>query len=118
MSAIPIGRSSSRGHDLKTADLKLSNAQVGNFVNTCTLPGEVVGPVPVTRGWVAVDAEIRGKTFRFLSTHLEGDCLGVPFLQESPGGRAACRSLGDVPARPARGRPSILRPIGAPRTTT
>ena len=70
--------------DLKTADLKLSNAQVGNFVNTCTLPGEVVGPVPVTRGWVAVDAEIRGKIFRFLSTHLDGDCLGVtPFVQEA-----------------------------------
>jgi endonuclease/exonuclease/phosphatase family metal-dependent hydrolase len=61
--------------DLVPADLKLSNAQAGNFSATCTLPGAVTGPIPIRRGWVSVDAKVRGKSFRFISTHLDGDCL-------------------------------------------
>jgi len=69
--------------DLLTADLKLSNAQAGNFVTNCIIPaGAVLPPITIRRGWVAVDAKIRGKEFRFISTHLDGDCLPfTPLIQ-------------------------------------
>jgi endonuclease/exonuclease/phosphatase family metal-dependent hydrolase len=56
--------------DLKTADLKLSNVQIGNF--TSKLVVLVAGqPLAVSRGWAAVDVKVRGKSFRFVTTHLE-----------------------------------------------
>ena len=70
--------------DLNTSDLKLSNAQAGNFVATCTIPASATLPaIPLRRGWVAVDAKIRGKSFRFISTHLDGDCLPYTGFQQA-----------------------------------
>jgi endonuclease/exonuclease/phosphatase family metal-dependent hydrolase len=67
--------------------LKLSNAQAGNFVTNCTLPGSVTGPISIRRGWAAVDAKVRGKSFRFITTHLDGDCL--PFTSAIQQAQAA-----------------------------
>ena len=61
--------------DLKIADIMLSNAQAGSFTTNCTLPGATLGPIVLQRGWVSVDVRHRGKIFRFISTHLDGDCL-------------------------------------------
>jgi endonuclease/exonuclease/phosphatase family metal-dependent hydrolase len=61
--------------DFRTADLKVSNAQAGNFLVNCGLPTALFGPVTVRRGWVAVDVKIRGSSFRLVNTHLDGDCL-------------------------------------------
>ena len=66
--------------DLKTADLKLSNAQAGSFATNCTIPSPVTGPITFQNGWVSVDAKIRGKSFRFVSTHLDAACLPVTDL--------------------------------------
>lgn len=60
--------------DLHTSDLKLSNPQVGNFATNCVIPS-ITGPTTILRGWAAVDGKIRGKEFRFVTTHLDGDCL-------------------------------------------
>ncbi len=73
--------------DLKTSDLKLSNAQGGNFVTNCTIPSPIVGPITFRRGWVAVDVKIRGKSFRFISTHLDVACL--PFTSAIQQAQAA-----------------------------
>jgi endonuclease/exonuclease/phosphatase family metal-dependent hydrolase len=53
------------------AGVTVSHPQKGHFNNL--LVEEVSGvPVTVTRGWVAVDASVRGsQTFRFVDTHLE-----------------------------------------------
>jgi len=72
--------------DLKTADLKLSNAQGGNFVTNCTLPS-IAGPITIRRGWVSVDVKIRGKSFRLISTHLDLACL--PFTSAIQRAQAA-----------------------------
>ena len=53
------------------AGVSVSNAQGGHFQNLLVLP--VLGiPIAVTRGWVEVDARVRGTDrFHFVSTHLE-----------------------------------------------
>jgi endonuclease/exonuclease/phosphatase family metal-dependent hydrolase len=63
--------------DEKTADLKLSNPQSGRYVAALTLP-TVAGPLTLTRGWASVDVKIRGKSFRFVTTHLEASTPFVP----------------------------------------
>ena len=56
--------------DEKTADLKLSNPQSGAYPTA--LPVRTpVGQLTVPRGWASVDVKIRGKSFRFVTTHLE-----------------------------------------------
>jgi endonuclease/exonuclease/phosphatase family metal-dependent hydrolase len=56
--------------DEKTADLKLSNPQSGRYAAALTVT-TVAGPLTLPRGWASVDAKIRGKQFRFVTTHLE-----------------------------------------------
>jgi hypothetical protein len=54
--------------DLKVADLKLSNPQSAGYA---TALGPPLIPFALPRGWASVDAKIRGKEFRFVTTHLE-----------------------------------------------
>ena len=76
--------------DAPTSELKLSNAQAGNFVNNCLLPGPPIPGLPrfieIRRGWAAVDVKTRGQSFRFVNTHLDGDCL--PFTSAIQEGQA------------------------------
>jgi endonuclease/exonuclease/phosphatase family metal-dependent hydrolase len=56
--------------------IELSNAQTGNFTTNCVLPaGLLTPPVTIQRGWASVDGTLRNNQFRFLTTHLDGDCL-------------------------------------------
>ena len=58
--------------------IELSNAQAGSFTTNCTLPaGALTPPVTIQRGWASVDGTLRNNQFRFLTTHLDGDCLGA-----------------------------------------
>jgi len=56
--------------DLPSVHFRVDNAQVQHFTHLLTVPS-VVGPVTIPRGWAAVDVHIPGKTFRFITTHLE-----------------------------------------------
>jgi endonuclease/exonuclease/phosphatase family metal-dependent hydrolase len=70
--------------DLKTADLKLSNPQIGNFAVNCQIPGPTgFPPITITRGWASIEAKIRGKSFRLVTTHLDPICLdfGITAVQ-------------------------------------
>jgi endonuclease/exonuclease/phosphatase family metal-dependent hydrolase len=53
------------------AGVQIADPDAGHFVNL--LPVEILGnQVPVTRGWTATDAKVRGSHwFRFVNTHLE-----------------------------------------------
>jgi endonuclease/exonuclease/phosphatase family metal-dependent hydrolase len=54
-----------------SGSVHVSEPQSGHFQTLLALP--VLGsPVPVTRGWTAIDARVRGGVaFRFVNTHLE-----------------------------------------------
>ena len=55
--------------DLPRSEFKLENSQKGNFAAAVVLP---IAGVNVTfpNGWIAIDAKLRGKTYRFVDTHL------------------------------------------------
>lgn len=54
---------------LARSDVAVSNVQQHNYLAYTRL----FGFIPTLRGWAAVDATIGGKTFRFVTTHLEPD---------------------------------------------
>ncbi len=57
--------------DLRTSALKLLDVQTHRFSTNLTFTNPVLGTVTVPRGWISVDAKIRGQAFRFVTTHLE-----------------------------------------------
>lgn len=59
--------------DVKRADLKLSNVQTGSYTTIAGFPSPLDPTTALTfpRQWIAVDAKIRGKRFRLITTHLE-----------------------------------------------
>src|SRR5262245_32389064 len=60
--------------DLPASQLRLSNVQVANFATNLTVPIGSTGQLFSNLcGWGAVDVEVRGKTFRFINTHLQVD---------------------------------------------
>jgi endonuclease/exonuclease/phosphatase family metal-dependent hydrolase len=63
--------------DLKQSELELSNAQTHLYGTLLTLP---LGPSQLTskRGWLSVDATIRGNSLRFVNTHLETVIPAIP----------------------------------------
>jgi endonuclease/exonuclease/phosphatase family metal-dependent hydrolase len=66
--------------DLPSVDFRVDNVQVQHFTHLLTVPS-VVGPVTIPRGWASVDVHIPGKTFRFITTHLEAASPPVQVAQ-------------------------------------
>ena len=62
--------------DLPTGQLRVRNAQHGNFKNVVQIPA--LG-LSVLRGWCSVDLFVRGEQFRYICTHLEEET--VPQIQ-------------------------------------
>ncbi len=56
--------------DLPVSQLKIEGVTMQHFTATLEIPmlGQVI---PVPRGWIAVDAKLRGKPYRLVDTHLE-----------------------------------------------
>jgi endonuclease/exonuclease/phosphatase family metal-dependent hydrolase len=65
--------------DLKQSELALSNIQEHIYAASFNFPigGQTL---PVLRGYISVDAKVRGKTFRFIDTHIENLDPGKPDL--------------------------------------
>ena len=57
--------------DLPKSQLKITNEQHDNFEAVLEIPNAVLGTIDVLRGWNSVDVKVRGKSFRFINTHLE-----------------------------------------------
>src|SRR5712692_6753617 len=61
-------------------DLTLTNIQVHHFVHFLSA-NSIIGTITIPRGWISVDATIKGKTFRFLTTHLDSVSSAVRVAQ-------------------------------------
>jgi endonuclease/exonuclease/phosphatase family metal-dependent hydrolase len=61
---------------------ELSNIQEQHYATNLTFP-TVFGPVTATRGWESVDVNIRGRSFRFVTTHLETYSASVQVAQSN-----------------------------------
>jgi len=58
--------------DLPAWELKVVNSQADHFSAAATLNFSVAGQsIPFLRGWIAADVKVRGKRYRFVTTHLE-----------------------------------------------
>ena len=57
----------------KDPGLTLFNSQEGHFVTNLEFPVSPDFTFVLRRGWASVDARVRGKSFRFVTTHLEAD---------------------------------------------
>ena len=60
--------------DLRQSELDLSNVQTHRFQAVFNFLG-----IPISSGWITVDAKVRGKSLRFAATHLQST-TGLPQL--------------------------------------
>jgi endonuclease/exonuclease/phosphatase family metal-dependent hydrolase len=67
--------------DLPSRTFSVANAQSGHFPTLFSFPSPVLGIVTIPRGWVAVDATLRGRTTRVVNTHLESLNRAVQIAQ-------------------------------------
>jgi endonuclease/exonuclease/phosphatase family metal-dependent hydrolase len=65
----------------RPATVKVSNPQAALFAARIQLPNPLLAGAPIVRGWTSVDVKVRGKSFRFVDTHLEAFDAGVRNLQ-------------------------------------
>jgi endonuclease/exonuclease/phosphatase family metal-dependent hydrolase len=56
--------------DMPASNLKISNVQSATYSTLLVVP-TLLGPVTVLRSYIAADVKVRGKNFRFITTHLE-----------------------------------------------
>lgn len=59
--------------DPKDSDVKIFNSRDGHFVTNLEFPVSPDFTFVLLRGWASVDARVRGRSFRFVTTHLEAD---------------------------------------------
>jgi hypothetical protein len=66
-----------RDDERRSPKLTIEGVRTGEFSTLCGLPTALLGSIPITRGWLSADVRILGRRLRFISTHLDGDCLSV-----------------------------------------
>jgi endonuclease/exonuclease/phosphatase family metal-dependent hydrolase len=67
--------------DLKTSQLKLEDVEAQHFATNLSFFNPFLGQLTIPRGWIAVDVKLRGKTYRFVNTHLESFSPLVQLIQ-------------------------------------
>jgi hypothetical protein len=67
--------------DLRVSQFKLGGVQAEHFTTNLTFMTPTLGTITIPRAWIAVDVKMRGKTYRFVNTHLESFSPIVNYLQ-------------------------------------
>ncbi|HZB47666.1 MAG TPA: endonuclease/exonuclease/phosphatase family protein [Mycobacteriales bacterium] len=63
------------------AAVRVGNPQAALFAARIPLANPLLGGATIVRGWASVDVTVRGRSFRFVDTHLEAFSAGVRNLQ-------------------------------------
>lgn len=69
--------------DLKKSQLKIEDVQAQHFTTNLTFSSPTLGTLTIPRAWISVGAKMRGKSFRFVTTHLESFSPIINFIQAS-----------------------------------
>ena len=67
--------------DLPVSEFQLFNVQKQPYVAMLVFPTVLGTSIPFPRGWIAVDAQLRGKLYRVVTTHLETFNLDIQAAQ-------------------------------------
>jgi endonuclease/exonuclease/phosphatase family metal-dependent hydrolase len=67
--------------DLPTSEFQMQNVQFQHYSTTLVFPTVLGTSIPFPRGWISVDAKLRGKQYRVLTTHLETFNLDIQAAQ-------------------------------------
>jgi endonuclease/exonuclease/phosphatase family metal-dependent hydrolase len=98
--------------DFDESELKLSNIQAQHFTTNLMFITPVLGPLTIPRGWISVDGKLRGKRFRFVTSHLESFHPAIQAAQASelvlgPGNTSLPLIIaGDLNTESASGNPA------------
>jgi hypothetical protein len=66
--------------DLMASQFQVLGVQLQNYAAELVVP-TLAGSLPVPRGWISVDAQIRGTSYRFITTHLEAVSAAIQVAQ-------------------------------------
>jgi len=67
--------------DLPVSEFQLENVQAQHFTTMLVFPTVLGTSIPFPRGWIAIDAKLRGKRYRAVTTHLETFNLDIQAAQ-------------------------------------
>ncbi|MFL6468026.1 MAG: endonuclease/exonuclease/phosphatase family protein [Pyrinomonadaceae bacterium] len=67
--------------DLDVSRFKLQSVQTGTFETLLPVSSPTIGTITIPRGWASADVKLRGKEYRFITTHLESFYEPVQFGQ-------------------------------------
>lgn len=67
--------------DLQKSQLTIEDVQAHNFTTNLTFSSPTLGTLTIPRGWISADVKMRGKTCRFVTTHLESFSPIINFIQ-------------------------------------
>jgi endonuclease/exonuclease/phosphatase family metal-dependent hydrolase len=78
-------------------------AHAGEYWGKLSIKHPLAGEIGLPRGWVAVDAKVEGRPFRFVNTHLEATIKGLRGAAEVQVAQAA-----ELEAGPARSKAPVI----------
>lgn len=67
--------------DLNISKFKLEGTQTGTFTTLLPVQTGTIGTITIPRGWASADVKMRGKQYRFVTTHLESFYEPVQYAQ-------------------------------------
>jgi Endonuclease/Exonuclease/phosphatase family len=67
--------------DLDVSQFKVEGIQTGTFATLLPISSPTIGTITIPRGWASADVKMRGKEYRFVTTHLESFFEPVQYAQ-------------------------------------
>lgn len=101
-----VARFTDRDVVLVRDGVRVGAAADGRYLARVPIPSPLFGGLSIVRGWASVDVTVRGRSFRFVDTHLEAYSATVRTLQAAElAGRLALSPrpvvlVGDLNSRP------------------